>query len=132
MDAYLSTLLASLATWRATHMFHAERGPARVFERLREAAGRSVVGQAMDCYYCLSLWFSAPLALLLSPDWVERLLLWLGLSAAAIGLEHLSSHWAEPAAASYFEDSLLASPRDDWPTVDLPQGATPVDHGRHH
>jgi hypothetical protein len=104
MDAYLSTLVGALATWRATHLVHAESGPGRVFERLRSAAGNGLVGQAIDCFYCLSLWVAAPVALLLSHDWAERALLWLGLSAAAIGLERVNGHWTVPAIASYFEE----------------------------
>jgi hypothetical protein len=127
MDAYLSTLLGSLATWRATHMLHAERGPGRVFERLRDAAGGGPVGQAIECFYCLSLWVSAPTALLLSRDWVERGLFWLGLSAAAIGLERVNGHWTLPAVASYFEDPPVAPPpRDPEAQIDLPLDTLPM------
>lgn len=128
MDAYLSTLLGSLATWRAAHMIHAERGPGRVFERLRHAAGGGPVGQAIECFYCLSLWVAAPMALLLSRDSVERLLLWLGLSAAAIGLERVNGHWTVPAVASFFEDPpAAAQPRDAAePQIDLPLDTMPM------
>ena len=44
MDAYLSSLVGALATWRATHLLHAETGPGRVFEQLRE--GQTVVFDA--------------------------------------------------------------------------------------
>jgi hypothetical protein len=104
MDAYLSTVVGALATWRATHLLHAESGPGRVIDHLRRVAGRGVFGQALDCFYCLSLWVAAPVALLLSADWGERLLLWLGLSAAAIGIERLSGQRPLPAVAPYFED----------------------------
>lgn len=104
MDAYLATLVGALATWRATHLLQAESGPARVFERLRAAMGQGVIGQAIGCFYCLSLWVAAPVALLLSPDWGERALLWLGLSAAAIGLELARGRRTVPAIASYFEE----------------------------
>lgn len=104
MDAYLSSFVGALATWRATHLAHAESGPGRVFERLRESAGDGILGQALQCFYCLSLWMAAPVALLLSRDWGERLLLWLGLSAAAIGLERVNGRWTVPAVASFFED----------------------------
>ena len=115
MDAYLSTILGALATWRATHLLHAESGPGRVFERLRAAAGDGLAGQALECFYCLSLWVAAPLALLLSGDWLERLLLWLGLSAAAIGLERINGRWTVPAVASYFEDPPLEEASDTVP-----------------
>lgn len=115
MDAYLSPLLGALATWRATHLLHAEHGPGGVFQRLRGLAGRGLLGQAVQCFYCLSLWVSAPVALMLSRDWAERVLLWLGLSAAAIGLERVNGRWAPPAVASYFED-----PPPAHTPVDLP------------
>jgi hypothetical protein len=104
MNPYLAPLLGALATWRATHLLHAEAGPGRVFERLRAAAGDGLVGQAMQCFYCLSLWVAAPFALLLALDWRERLLMWLALSAAAIGLQRINGRWTLPALASYFED----------------------------
>ncbi|MEW6704859.1 MAG: DUF1360 domain-containing protein [Pseudomonadota bacterium] len=121
MDAYLSTLLGALATWRATHLLHAEHGPGGVFQRLRGLAHRGLLGQVVQCFYCLSLWVSAPIALMLSRDWFERLLLWLGLSAAAIGLERVNGRWTLPAVASYFEDPPPA-PVATHTHVDLPVG----------
>lgn len=119
MDAYLSTLIGALATWRATHLLYAESGPGRVFERLRSAAGNGLAGQALQCFYCVSLWVAAPVALLLSADWRERLLLWLALSAAAIGFERVAGHWTLPAVASYFEDAPL--PAADHLMEDAPE-----------
>src|SRR5579862_3348650 len=54
--------LAALATWRLTHLIVAEDGPAEVVVRLRRAAGAGVVGQAMDCFYCASVWVALPVA----------------------------------------------------------------------
>lgn len=83
-------LLGALAVWRITHLLQAEDGPWDVVVRLRAWAGDSPVGRAMDCFYCLSLWIALPCALLLGAagaGWLEQLLLWPALSAAAILLE---------------------------------------------
>ena len=45
-----------LATWRVTHLLVAEDGPADVVVRLRRRAGDGWIGEAMDCFYCLSVW----------------------------------------------------------------------------
>ena len=55
-------MVGALATWRVTHLLVEEDGPADVVVRLRERAGDSWVGQAMDCFYCLSIWTAAPVA----------------------------------------------------------------------
>jgi hypothetical protein len=59
--------------------------------RLRRQAGTGFWGKLLDCFYCLSLWIAAPLALLLGGGWTERLLLWPALPASAILLELLTS-----------------------------------------
>ncbi len=85
-DLY-ALLLGALAVWRITHLLQAEDGPWDVVVRLRAWAGDSPLGRAMDCFYCLSLWIALPCALLLGAGWLEQLLLWPALSAAAILLE---------------------------------------------
>jgi len=80
-------VVGALTTWRATHLLHAEDGPWNVVVRLRAAAGTGLLGEMMDCFYCLSLWFALPVALLIGTGWLDRLLLWPALSAAAILLE---------------------------------------------
>jgi hypothetical protein len=80
-------VVGALTTWRATHLLHAEDGPWNLVVRLRAAAGSGLLGEMMDCFYCLSLWFALPIALLIGTGWLERLLLWPALSAAAILLE---------------------------------------------
>jgi hypothetical protein len=82
-------LLAALAVWRVTHLLHAEDGPFDVFVRLSAKLGEGFWGKLLDCFYCLSIWIAAPAALLLGRYWLERLLLWLALSAAAIFIERL-------------------------------------------
>jgi hypothetical protein len=84
-------VLGVLVVWRVTHLLFAEDGPWDAVIRLRRRAGAGVWGTLLDCFYCLSLWIAAPLALLLGAGWVERLLLWPALSAGAILLERLTS-----------------------------------------
>ncbi|MEO5797538.1 MAG: DUF1360 domain-containing protein [Rhodoferax sp.] len=90
MDApWFTLLLGALATWRATHLLALEDGPFNGVLRLRQAAGNSLWGQLLDCFYCLSLWVAAPVALAVARNPLEWLLAWLGLSGAACLLERL-------------------------------------------
>lgn len=50
--------LATLATWRVTHLLAEEDGPGDVVVRLRQAAGPA--GGLLDCFYCLSVWVAVP------------------------------------------------------------------------
>lgn len=84
-----------LATWRVTHLITAEDGPWNVIARLRGLAGSGVMGQLMDCFYCLSLWVALPLALWLAEDWGVRVVAWLALSGGAILLERVTSVWRD-------------------------------------
>ena len=64
--------IAVLATWRVAHLIAHEDGPFDMIVRLRARAGAGVLGQLMDCPYCLSLWVAAPFALFLAdttPAW---------------------------------------------------------------
>jgi len=94
--------LASLATWRVTHLLASEDGPADLVARLRVQLGSSVVGKMMDCFDCLSLWVAIPTAFLLSRQPSVLLLSWLALSGAAILLERLKS---EPLMIERTQDS---------------------------
>ena len=99
--------LGTLTVWRITHLLNAEDGPWDVMVRLRRRAGNGFVGELMDCFYCLSLWISAPLAYFIGEGWKERLLLWPAMSAGAILLEKLSHRKDDaqvPPPAIYFED----------------------------
>ncbi|MET0341719.1 MAG: hypothetical protein ABW252_12010 [Polyangiales bacterium] len=87
----LMTLVAALAVWRLTHLMHAEDGPFLVFARLRQAAASTPFSEAFDCFYCLSLWVAAPVALLLGGAPRELLVSWLALSGGAILLERLTT-----------------------------------------
>lgn len=87
----LMVIVGSLAVWRLTHLLHAEAGPGQLLERLRVGAGVGLLGQVLGCFYCLSLWVAAPIALLIAEVWRDQLLLWLALSACAILLERVSN-----------------------------------------
>ncbi len=98
-------LLGVLAVWRVTHLFHREDGPSDVFVRLRLLAGNGFWGKLLDCFYCLSIWVAAPVALLISRDWKERILLVPSLSAGAILVQRWVETPAKPPAAVYQEDA---------------------------
>ena len=106
---YYWLTLGILAVWRVTHLLNAEDGPWDVMVRLRGWAGHGFPGELLDCFYCLSLWISAPLAYFIGDGWKERLLLWPAMSAGAILLEKLSHRRHEtagpPSPPIYFEDS---------------------------
>jgi hypothetical protein len=83
-------LLGVLAVWRVTHFLNAEEGPWNMVTRVRDLAGEGIIGSILDCFYCLSVWVAAPVALWLGNAWGERVLLWLSLSAGAILLERIT------------------------------------------
>ena len=89
-------LLGALATWRLTHLLVEEDGPADVVVRLRERAGDGLIGQALDCFYCLSIWTAAPVAAAVSRRPRERVLTWLALSGAACLLEQATAEKGDP------------------------------------
>lgn len=89
-------LIAVLAVWRVTHLLCEEDGPGDLFARLRRALVDSFFGRMLDCFFCLSLWVAAPVAWALGIAWLDRVLLWLGLSGGAILLERATSP-AQPA-----------------------------------
>lgn len=79
--------LGVLAVWRLTHLLHAEHGPFGLLARGRAASVRLGLGELFQCFFCLSLWTAAPVALWLASSWPERALTWLALSGAAILVE---------------------------------------------
>ena len=90
MEWFPSFILGSFSVWRITHLLHAEDGPWDVFYHLRRRLGDHFFGKLMDCFYCLSLWVSAPFAYGLGQDNQTRFLLWWSISGAAILLERIS------------------------------------------
>ena len=86
----LQWLVVALATWRVCHLLVEEDGPADLVVRLRMKLGDSLLGRAMDCFYCLSLWVAAALALLIISDVVGFVLVWWSASGAACLFERLT------------------------------------------
>lgn len=107
---FIGLVVGLLAVWRITHLLQAEDGPWEVVLRLRRAAGQGMLGRLLDCFYCLSLWVAAPVALLVGEGTVARLLLWPALSGGAILLERATTRIGA-GVADYTEDESEASPR---------------------
>jgi len=101
--SWLECALAALATWRLTHLLVAERGPWNAIGRLRSGLSGTILGDALDCFYCSSLLVSIPIAALLGRTFLDYFLLWPSLSAAAIFLEDVSASWAPPVASYVVE-----------------------------
>jgi hypothetical protein len=97
-------ILGILGTWRVTHLLAAEDGPWSAIAGLRRAAATRWWTNLFDCFYCLSLWVGAPIALLIGTRWSERVLLWFALSAGAILIERFISD-SGPPVATYIEDA---------------------------
>jgi hypothetical protein len=113
---WLRLTLAVLATWRLSRLVAFEDGPWEVVARARRRAGNGMLGHLMDCPYCLSLWFAAPLALALDttlPGWV---LAWLGVSGGASLVEKVVSR-GEPhvIAAATVPPPTVPAPTPDGP-----------------
>jgi hypothetical protein len=102
MTSFEEFIVGTLCVWRVTHLFQSEDGPALVLVRMRRAAGR-VIGQLLDCFYCLSLWVAAPAAAALSTGWKNGMLLWLAMSGAACLLERATRE-RDPFAGLVHED----------------------------
>jgi hypothetical protein len=94
-------VIGTLAVWRITHLLSAEDGPWNMIVWVRRKAGTGFLGNLLDCFYCLSLWISAPLAFFLGSGIKERVCLWLAFSAGAIILDRASTK--EPVLPAYFE-----------------------------
>jgi hypothetical protein len=121
-------LLATLCVWRITHLLQAEDGPWDFVVRLRRAAGEGFAGKLLDCFYCLSLWISAPFALGFGESWRERLLLWPSFSALAIFLERFTAPRTGPPPALYVEDKEVPP----CPAVEVNERNSPAPTGATH
>lgn len=88
-------LVGALATWRVTHLLVEEDGPADVVVRIRRRAGDGLLGNALDCFYCLSIWTAAPIAAVVARRPREAPLTWLALSGAACLLERATTQKGE-------------------------------------
>src|SRR5262245_4513567 len=112
--SFTTFVIAVLAVWRITHLFSGEDGPGDIFLRLRRLAGRGFFGQLLDCFYCLSLWFAAPLGWLMGETWFTRVLLWLALSGGAILFERITErNQNKPPPAIWHETPITNKPLEE-------------------
>lgn len=69
-------LIAALAVYRLTYMFHSEAGPADIFGRFRtwvgvrydeysKPYGKNWIAESVLCFYCLSVWIGLLVTLLM-------------------------------------------------------------------
>lgn len=88
-------VLAALATWRITYLLTQEDGPWDVITRARAASGSSMVGRALHCFYCTSVWVAAPFALAVARWSWQTVLVWWALSGAACLLHRATDRGLE-------------------------------------
>jgi Protein of unknown function (DUF1360) len=103
-DFWASFVLATLAVWRISYLLAREDGPFDLILRLRIRLGDA--GRMLDCFYCMSLWVAAPMALFVSPTGQNWWCIWLALSGAAGLLHRLSERRAEEPTKGT-EDGML-------------------------
>jgi hypothetical protein len=96
-------LVASFAVWRLTHLLSAEDGPWDAAARLRARLGQGAIGRMVACFYCLSVWVALPFVPWLTDRLATGLVVWAGLSGAAIVIERLTDR-SPPVAAWHEED----------------------------
>ncbi len=87
MPYWLAFALAALAVWRVTHLLVREAGPFDLLAKLQRALSRTVFSRLIACFKCLSVWVAIPFTFFVADQWVERAVVWLALSGAAILLE---------------------------------------------
>lgn len=95
--------LATLGTWRVTHLFAREDGPFDAVVRVRARLGSGFAGELMDCFYCLSVWVAVPFARAIAPRRRDVPVTCLALSGAACLLERLvpeDTHLEKPEPTS--------------------------------
>jgi hypothetical protein len=95
--------VASLATWRAAHLLHAEDGPWQAVARLRQALDARQIG-VLECFLCVSVWTALPATLLTGVRRRQLLLTWPALSAAAVLLERAAFPATFADVPDYTED----------------------------
>jgi hypothetical protein len=95
-------LLGLLSVWRITHLLSSEDGPWEVVVWIRRKSGLGFWGKLLDCFYCLSLWISAPFAFMIGSSFRERFCLWLAFSAGAILLQRYVPE-TQPPTPTFFE-----------------------------
>jgi hypothetical protein len=106
-------ILGILTVWRITHFLNAEDGPGDISVRLRRAVGEGFFGVLLDCFYCLSLWVAAPIAVLLAEGWKECVLLWLALSSGASVIRKLTENREQSAHSDDNRPAIYYHAKED-------------------
>lgn len=112
MMRFYSLTLGILCVWRVTHLLYAEDGPWDLLVKLRRAAGAGFRGKLLDCFFCTSLWVSAPFAIGLGQGLAEKFLLWLALSGGACLLQRITERTPDDEPIFYVEDDDTEEPND--------------------
>jgi len=97
-------MLSVLTVWRLTHLVVKEDGPFDIIFLIRKKVTGSFFASLMDCFYCSSVWVALPFGIWLGANWIEKLLIWLGLSGAACLLEQATTKNDLPDKTEYHED----------------------------
>ena len=97
-------ILGVLSVWRVTHLLVAEDGPWNILARLRRRVSEGFFATLIGCFYCLSVWVSAPFAWMIGSGKRERLLLWLALSGGAILLHRATEREETVPPTLFYED----------------------------
>ncbi len=79
-------ILASLATWRVTHLVN-EDGPWDLIRHIRSGFAALGAARLVACFLCASVWIAIPFAWIVSNGWREFVLAIPALSGAAVLLE---------------------------------------------
>lgn len=77
-------MIGVLATFRLTSLLVAEDGPWSIFNRLRERAAGTLLGQVLSCFWCCSVWIGLLVAVLMLVGNLWVIALPFALSGAAI------------------------------------------------
>lgn len=77
-------LLSALAVYYLALSITRYDGPGYIFLRLREQWATGSVKDALQCFICTAPWIAMPFASFLGDDIGERIVLWFGLSGAAV------------------------------------------------
>ena len=97
MISLTALFAASLATWRLTHLLHAENGPGDAFARLRASAAGRFAGEALGCFFCLSFFLALPFAAAIAPGFRDAVIAWFAISGGACLLEQATARpsWSD-------------------------------------
>jgi len=94
MSPWFEFLIASLATWRVAVLIAKDKLPFRAGDAMRKKF------ETLGCIHCVSIWAALAIALYLTGEPFQYIIVVLGLSAAAILLDEISNRLARPIVIS--------------------------------